>query len=93
VNGNLRRVRSGDQGRGAEEIEEALVGQPAAPSNDLVPHHRDVRGWASEGGGAQSQEERHQLEQRRRRLVHTTIIVMKSAAARAKDEGDPVSIL
>ena len=64
VNGHLRRVRPGDQVRGAEKIEKPSVGQPAAPYDDLGAHHGDVCRWPPEGSGPQAQEERHQLEER-----------------------------
>ena len=38
--------------------------QPRAPSDDLVPHHGDVRGGPPESGRAQSQEKRRQLAER-----------------------------
>src|SRR5487761_1769333 len=44
---------------------EICVGNPAAPANELLFHHRDVSRRAAEGGGAQSQERERNLLQRR----------------------------
>ena len=68
VDGQLGRVGAGDEVGGAEQVEELLARQPAAPADDLVLHHRDVRRGAAEGRRAQPQEEPRQLAERRPRV-------------------------
>ena len=63
VDRQLGRVRPGDEVRRAEQVEELLVRQPLAAPDDLVLHHRDVRGGAAEGGRAQPEEEQRQFTQ------------------------------
>ena len=79
VNRHLGRVGPRNEVRRAEQIQEVLVGQPASAVHDLVSHHGDVRGWATEGGGAQPQEEPGQLRQRgrRRRLVRQVLAIRR----------------
>ena len=61
MNRHLGRVGAGNQvGRG-EQIEKVGVGQPPPPLDDLVPHHRDVRGRSAEGGHPQAQKQAGQL--------------------------------
>src|SRR6266850_7205601 len=63
VDGHLRRVRTWNEIRRAEEIEESLPRQPLPPPDDLVLHHRDVRRGPTEGDAAELQEEPGKLAQ------------------------------
>jgi hypothetical protein len=49
VDGQLGAVGPGDQVGRADEVDEALVADPAPTADDLVVHHRDVPGRAAEG--------------------------------------------
>ena len=63
VDGHLRRVRTWNEIRRAEEIEELLPRHPLASPDDLVLHHRDVRRRPAEGDGTELQEEPGKLAQ------------------------------
>src|SRR5690606_20202695 len=54
---HLRGVGAGYQVCGPDEIEKMLPGEPAAAVDDLVLHHRDVRGRSAERDHAELQEE------------------------------------
>ena len=67
VDGHLRRVRTRDEVRRAEEVQEPLVGHPHAPVDNLVAHHRDMRRRSSKGRRAEPQEQDRELDERRAR--------------------------
>ena len=58
---NFRRARSGNQARGANEIEKLFAREPFQTANELLFHHRDVSGWSSECDRSQSQESPRKL--------------------------------
>jgi hypothetical protein len=45
VDGQLSRVRSGNEVDGGHHVKEVPFVDPLAPFNDFLPHQRDVRGW------------------------------------------------
>ncbi len=61
VDRHLRRVRTRNQIRGTEQVQELGAREPPAPTDDLVLHHRDVRRRAAESGGAELQEQQREL--------------------------------
>jgi len=64
VDRQLGRVRPGDQVGRAQQVEEALAGDPSPPPHHLVLEQRDVRGRTAERGRAEPQEEQRDLAQR-----------------------------
>ena len=57
VNRELRRIGARDEIAGRNEIEETLIVHPATPLHDLLAHHGDVRGRASEADRPEFQEQ------------------------------------
>src|SRR5439155_21993563 len=67
VNRDLDPVRTGDEVRRADEIEELFAREPSAPAHELRFHQGDVRGRAPHGRGPELQKQKRELDQRTRR--------------------------
>src|SRR5208282_971078 len=63
MNGHVGRTRTRNQVGCSEHVEEIRGGNPAAPPNELLFHHRDMGCRTTEGGRAQSQERERDLLQ------------------------------
>lgn len=63
VHGHLRRVGTGDQMRGADEVDELLLLHPPTMGDDFIVHHRDVRSGLAERDAPQLAEQTGQLVQ------------------------------
>ena len=61
MDGQLGRVWAGQQADGADEVEQRVIAHPASPDHDLLAHHRDVGGGATERGQAELEEQGGQL--------------------------------
>ena len=64
VDGQLGRVGARDQVGGAHQVDEPLVGQPLPALDQLLAHHRGVRGRPTEGHHAQPEEDEGDLSGR-----------------------------
>src|SRR3954464_4667607 len=74
VDRQLGGVGPRDQVRGAEQVEKLIARHPGPAPNDLLPHHRAVRGGAAEGGRPQPKEEASQLPQPGLLLLHSFLL-------------------
>jgi hypothetical protein len=63
MNHHLRRVGARYEIGCAEEVEKLLSGEPLPPTNDLVLHHCDMRGWATKRRGPELEKQQGKLEQ------------------------------
>jgi hypothetical protein len=63
VDRHLGGVGAGDEVRRAEQVEVLLLGEPAAPLDDLVVKEGDVRGRSAKGGEAEAEKEGGDFEQ------------------------------
>src|SRR5690606_688056 len=72
---HLRGVGARNQIRGPDEIEKVLPGEPAAAVDDLVLHHRDVRGRSAERDHAERQKELRDVTEAapRRQCLHFAV--------------------
>lgn len=61
VNGHFRRVRTGNQIRCSQQVQEFGVGHPLPAPDHLILHHRDMRRRPSKRNRAQLQKERSHL--------------------------------
>jgi hypothetical protein len=61
MHGELGGGRPRDQVRCAEQVDEVGVVEPAAPSHELVAHHRDVPGRTPERRQADAKEDGREL--------------------------------
>ncbi len=78
----LGRARTGDEVHRPEQVEEFLPGEPRAPADHLVLHHRDVGGGTAERGQTQAQEEDRHLTRRVRALARRGRPVSHAGSAR-----------
>src|SRR5690606_1479013 len=70
VHCHFRRVRTGNQVGGANQIEEVFTGNPLALLYDFVLHHRDVRCRSAEGNAPEPEEDEGDFFEMGRNVDH-----------------------